>query len=64
MYIVFIQGTKKKLRTKASMRSYAPASLAGEMGETRSELGDSYPVSLAEVCKTLQSLFGSQFGLS
>jgi len=27
------------------MRSYAPASLAGDMGDTRSELGDSYPVS-------------------
>ncbi|KAL4240956.1 Inactive rhomboid protein 2 [Mactra antiquata] len=37
-----ITGTRKKLRTKASVRSYAPASLAGDMGDARSDLGDSY----------------------
>ncbi|WAQ96006.1 RHDF1-like protein [Mya arenaria] len=40
-----ITGTRKKLRThnRASMRSYAPASLAGDIADGRSELGDSYP---------------------
>ncbi|KAH3861972.1 inactive rhomboid protein 1-like [Dreissena polymorpha] len=39
-----IAGTRKKLRTnKASMRSYAPGSLAGDLADARSDLGDSYP---------------------
>lgn len=38
-----IMGTRKKLRTgKHSFRSYAPASLAGDIADPCSELGDSY----------------------
>ena len=43
IHLYILQGTRKKLRTnKASVRSYAPASLAGDIGDARSDLGDSY----------------------
>ena len=40
---IYFQGTRKKLRTKASMhsRSYAPASLMGDLPDYQ-DLGDSY----------------------
>lgn len=44
-----ITGTRKKLRGKQqSVRSYAPASLAGDMGDARSDLGDSYAFQIPE----------------